>query len=337
VDLPDIRGREEILKVHTRDKPMADDVDLRRIARGTPFFSGADLANLANEAAILAARYNQTAITQEIFEEARDKVMMGPERRSRHIDQETKRVTAYHEAGHALVSILLPDYDPLHKVTIIPRGLALGLTMPLPEKERLNLDKSYLEKRLAVLMAGRAAEEQALGSTTSGAASDINQVTDLARRMVCEWGMSEKLGPLAFGKKQEEIFLGREIAQHRDFSDETARIIDGEVRAVVESAYSRATELIKGNLDKLEAIAKALIERETLEGDEVEALVRGEELPPDDRRLPHLREEEKARLEAERNRTPEEKDFTENIGVWPGDERREASPPLGEDHRSDLE
>ncbi|HUT99429.1 MAG TPA: ATP-dependent zinc metalloprotease FtsH [bacterium] len=337
VDLPDIRGREEILKVHVRDKPLADDVDLRRIARGTPFFSGADLANLANEAAILAARYNQTSITQEIFEEARDKVLMGPERRSRQIDEETKRVTAYHEAGHALVSILLPDYDPLHKVTIIPRGLALGLTMPLPEKERLNLDKSYLEKRLAVLMAGRAAEELALGSTTSGAASDINQVTDLARKMVCEWGMSEKLGPLAFGKKQEEIFLGREIAQHRDFSDETARIIDGEVRAVVESAYSRATELIKKNLDKLEAIARALIERETLEGEEVKALVRGEELPPDDRRLPHLREEEKARLEAERTRTPEEKDFAENIGVWPGDERRESSPPLGDDRKSDLE
>ncbi len=337
VDLPDIRGREEILKVHTRDKPLADDVDLRRVARGTPFFTGADLANLANEAAILAARYEQTEISQEIFEEARDKVMMGPERRSRQIDEETKRITAYHEAGHALVSILLPDFDPLHKVTIIPRGMALGLTVPLPEKERLNLDKVYLEQRLTVLMGGRVAEELAIGAITSGAANDIIGVTELARKMVCEWGMSDKLGPLAFGKKHEEIFLGREIAQHRDYSDQTAQLIDTEVRAVVEAAHDRATGIIKENLDKLEAIAQALIERETLEGEEVKALIRGEELSSDDRQLPQLREEEKARLEAERNRAPEEKEFAENMGVWPGDEPQKETPPLGEDSRSDLE
>ena len=327
VDLPDIDGREAILRVHAQDKPLADDVDLHKIARSTPFFSGADLANLLNEAAILAARYDMSAITQEVMEEARDKVMMGPERRSRRLDETDKRLVAYHEAGHALVSLLLPGYDPVHKVTIIPRGRALGLTMPLPRKERLNFDPDYLKKRLAVLMGGRAAEEIIYNRGSSGAANDIEKVTELARRMVTQWGMSERLGPIAFGQKSEEIFLGREISQHRDFSEKTAQIIDDEVRRIVEEAHATAKKLLTEHREHLERMAEALLERETLDDEEALALARGEELPEYDRELPDLRAEYAREQAEERERRLKESD---DPAYWPGDDPDSAdTAPLG--------
>ncbi len=327
VDMPDIVGRYEILQVHVKEKPIADNVDLQKIARGTPFFTGADLANLVNEAAILAARYDQSEITHEIFEAARDKVMMGPERHSRRMDADAKEQTAYHEAGHALVTALLPDYDPVHKVTIIPRGMALGLTMPLPEKERYTYDKDYLEKQLQSFLGGRAAEEVVFDKPTTGASNDIERATAIARKMVCEWGMSEKLGPLSFGKKGEEIFLGREISQHRDYSEETARLIDAEVRAIIETAHQRATKLLVDNRDKLDRLAKVLLERETIDSDEIEAIINETEMPPDDRTLPDLRELAKKRREKLRKDNSNQKP----AAVWPGDENEKSEPlPLGE-------
>ncbi len=327
VDMPDLDGRYEILKVHAREKPMGDDVDLKKIARSTPFFSGADLANLINESAILAARYDLSEITQEVMEEARDKVMLGPERRSRKLDEEDKRVVAYHEAGHALVAALLPDFDPVHKVTIVPRGRALGLTMPLPEKERVNYDAAYLEKRLAMLMGGRAAEELALKVGTSGAANDIEKASELARKMVTRWGMSERLGPLTFGEQSEEIFLGREISQHRDYSEKTAQLIDDEVRRIVEEAHGTATRLLEEHRETLETLARILIERETIDGEELKMLLRGEALPADDRELPSLREEYLRERDKERE---ERLKKDEPVAVWPGDEGETApEPPLG--------
>ncbi|MCD4732950.1 ATP-dependent zinc metalloprotease FtsH [bacterium] len=326
VDMPDIIGRYEILKVHVQEKPLADNVDLQKIARGTHFFSGADLANLVNEAAILAARYDQSEITHEIFEAARDKVMMGPERHSRRMDEDSKEQIAYHEAGHALVTSLLPDYDPVHKVTIIPRGMALGLTMPLPEKERYTYDKDYLEKQLQSLLGGRAAEEVVFDKPTTGASNDIERASSIARKMVCEWGMSEKLGPLSFGKKGEEIFLGREISQHHDYSEDTARLIDAEVRAIIETAHQRAKKLLVDNRDKLDRLAKVLLERETIDNDEIAAIINDSELPPDDRTLPDLRELAIKRREERRKNRPVKTD----AAVWPGDEGEKAEDlPLG--------
>ncbi len=266
VDRPDVRGREGILRVHCAGKPLAPDVDLQVLARGTPGLSGADLENLVNEAALLAARRGHEAIAMAEFEEAKDKVMMGTERRSLIITPEEKKITAYHEAGHALVAWFLPDTDPLHKVTIIPRGQALGLTHWLPVDERHMHSRDYLEQVMAASMGGRAAEEIVYGHFTTGAASDITSVTGLARRMVCQWGMSERLGPIQFGSRDELIFLGKEISQQKDYSEETAQIIDEEVHRIIGEAYRRARQILEEKLDKLHALAKALLEREILDG-----------------------------------------------------------------------
>ena len=279
VSRPDVRGREEILRVHTRKIPLAEDVDLSVLARGTPGFSGADLANMVNEAALAAARQNRKAVLQYDFELAKDKVLMGVERKSLLLTDEEKKNTAYHEAGHALVAAKMPHSDPLHKVTIIPRGMALGVTMQLPVDDRHNYYKNYLETQIAILMGGRIAEEMFLNVMSTGAGNDIERATDMARKMVCEWGMSE-LGPLTFGKKEEQIFLGREIAQHRDYSEDTAIKIDQEVRKLVNNGYSTAKQILADNRETLEKVAKALIEREVLDANEIKMLVDGKELPP---------------------------------------------------------
>jgi cell division protease FtsH len=263
--------------VHTKKTPLGDDVDLSVIARGTPGFAGADLANLVNEAALVAARQNRKVVTQYDFELAKDKVLMGVERKSMIISDKEKRMTAYHEAGHAIVAALLEHSDPLHKVTIIPRGMALGLTMQLPIDDKLSHDKKYLETRLAILMAGRIAEEIFLDQMTTGAGNDIERATEMAHKMVCEWGMSE-LGPLSFGKKDEQIFLGREIAQHRDYSEETAIKIDQQVRRLVENGYNTAKSVIEEHREAMVRIAEALLEREVLDGSEVVDLINGKPL-----------------------------------------------------------
>jgi cell division protease FtsH len=270
---PDLKGRMEILRVHTKKVAMSPGVALDVVARGTPGFSGADLENLVNEAALLAARKDKKAVEMDDFEFAKDKVLMGVERRSLILSDEEKRTTAYHEAGHALVARLIPGTDPLHKVTIIPRGRALGLTMQLPTDDRYTYPKEYLYNNIAILMGGRAAEEVVLKFMTTGAGNDIERATDLARKMVCEWGMSEKMGPLSFGKKEQEIFLGREISQHRDYSEHTAIEIDQEVRRLVTENYERAKTLIRDNIKALSALAEALLEREVLDGPEIEKII----------------------------------------------------------------
>ncbi|MEO7145761.1 MAG: ATP-dependent zinc metalloprotease FtsH [Bryobacteraceae bacterium] len=277
VGRPDVRGREMILRVHTRKTPLADDVDLSVLARGTPGFAGADLANLVNEAALLAARQNRKVVTQYDFELAKDKVMMGVERKSLIISDEEKKNTAYHEAGHALVAATIPNADPVHKVTIIPRGMALGVTMQLPIDDKHSYSKEYLQSQLAILMGGRIAEEIFMKQITTGAGNDIERATAMARKMVCEWGMSD-LGPLSFGKKEEQIFLGREISQHRDFSEETAIRIDEQVKKLVTVGYDRARGIIEERSDALVRIAEALLEREVLDGAEVLKLIGGEKL-----------------------------------------------------------
>jgi cell division protease FtsH len=279
VNRPDVRGREEILRVHTRKIPLADDVDLQVLARGTPGFSGADLANMVNEAALAAARQNRKAVLMYDFEVAKDKVLMGVERKSLLLSDDEKKNTAYHEAGHALVAAKMPHSDPVHKVTIIPRGMALGLTMQLPTDDRHNYYKNYLDTQIAILMGGRLAEELFLNCMSTGAGNDIERATELARKMVCEWGMSE-LGPLTFGKKEEQIFLGREIAQHRDYSEATAIQIDEEVRKMVSAGYNTAKQILSDNRDTLTRIALALIEREVLDAVEIKMLVEGTSLPP---------------------------------------------------------
>jgi cell division protease FtsH len=278
VGLPDVRGREEILRVHVKKVPVSDDTNLNVLARGTPGFSGADLANMVNEAALSAARMNRKQVTMYDFEVAKDKVLMGAERKSMLLTDEEKRVTAYHEAGHALVSFRHVHSDPIHKVTIIPRGMALGVTVFLPG-DRHNYTREYLEANLAISYGGRVAEEIFLNQMSTGAGSDIESATDLARRMVCEYGMS-RLGPLTFGKKEEQIFLGREIAQHRDFSEETARQIDLEVRRLIDEAYQSAHAIVESHADAMHRIAAALLERETIDAEEVKMLIEGQELPP---------------------------------------------------------
>ena len=278
VNRPDVRGREGILRVHTRKVPLANDVDLHVLARGSPGFSGADLANLVNEAALFAARQNRKVVTMHDFELAKDRVMMGAERRSMLLTDEEKKNTAYHEAGHALVAAMIPHADPIHKVTIIPRGAALGVTMQLPLDDKHTYTKDFLEGRLAILMGGRIAEQMFLDHMTTGAGNDIEQATEMARQMVCEWGMSA-LGPLTFGKKEEQIFLGREIAQHRDYSEATAMRIDAEVGNLVETGHDQAKKIITDHSDVLVRMAEALLEREVLDGDDVRALVEGRELP----------------------------------------------------------
>jgi cell division protease FtsH len=279
VSRPDIRGREEILRVHTRKIPLNDDVDLQVLARGTPGFSGADLANMVNEAALNAARYNRKTVLMLDFELAKDKVLMGAERKSMLLTDEEKKVTAYHEAGHALVAAKLPQADPLHKVTIIPRGMALGVTMQLPETDKHNYTREYLETDLAVFMGGRLAEELFLNQMSTGAGNDIERATEMARKMVCEWGMSA-LGPLTFGKKEEQIFLGREINQHRDFSEETAMKIDQEVRRFIDAGYQTAKSILENNRETLIRMAEALLERETLDAAEIKLVIEGKDLPP---------------------------------------------------------
>jgi cell division protease FtsH len=273
VNRPDLRGRSEILKVHTKKVPLATDVELEKIARGTPGFSGADLENLVNEAALWAARLNKKEVELIDFEMAKDKVLMGAERKSMVLTDEEKRTTAYHEAGHALMAKLLPGTDPVHKVTIIPRGRALGVTMQLPTDDRHNYSKDFLYNNLAILMGGRVAEELVLHDVTTGAGNDLERATDLARKMVCEWGMSEKLGPLTFGRKEEEIFLGREIGSKRDFSEQVALEIDHEVRRLVTENYERAKRILTDNMTSLKALAEALLEKEVLDALEIDQIL----------------------------------------------------------------
>ena len=280
VNRPDVKGREGILAVHTKKIPLSDDVDVAVLARGTSGFSGADLANLVNEAALNAARYNQKVVRMHDFEFAKDKVLMGSERRSMIISDAEKRVTAIHEAGHALLTVLLPHADPIHKVTIIPRGMALGLTQQLPADEKHNYSRDYLNDQIAILLGGRIAEEITTQSLTTGAGNDLERSTEMARRMVCEWGMSDAMGPLTFGKKEEQIFLGREIAQHQDYSEDTALKIDHEVKRFVTDNYERSHKLLADSQDTLVKIADELLAREVLDADQVKRLAAG--LPLDD-------------------------------------------------------
>jgi cell division protease FtsH len=275
VNRPDVRGRAEILKVHTKKVPLAKDVELDIISRGTPGFSGADLENLVNEAALLAARLGKTVVELKDFEFAKDKVLMGVERKSMILTDEQKRTTAFHEAGHALMARLLPGTDPVHKVTIIPRGRALGMTMQLPTDDRYSYSKVFLYNNLAILMGGRVAEELVLNQITTGAGNDLERATELARKMVCEWGMSDELGPLTFGKKDEEIFLGREIATRRDYSEEIALKIDSEVKRLVTENYERTKRMLRENMASLKALAEALLEKEVLDAPEIDKIIQG--------------------------------------------------------------
>src|SRR3990167_583401 len=277
---PDLKGREAILKIHVKRVPLADDVDLMSIARGTPGFCGADLENLVNESALFAARKNSKEVKMMDFEMAKDKVLMGSERRSMLISDEEKKVTAYHEAGHTLVARMIPGTDPVHKVTIIPRGMALGLTQQLPERDKYMQSRKYTEDLISILMGGRVAEELIFGELTTGAGNDFERATDISRKMVCEWGMSEKMGPLTFGKKEEQIFLGREIAQHQDYSESTAVMIDEEVKRIVLKNYERAKNILSTHLESLHQIATALLEYEILTGEQIDMIIRGEKLPP---------------------------------------------------------
>lgn len=273
VPLPDVKGRLEILKVHTKKVPLSEDVDLEKIARGTSGFSGADLANLVNESALIAARRNSEKVNMNDFESAKDKVLMGVERKSMVLSEEERKITAYHEAGHALVAKLTPSTDPIHKVSIIPRGRALGVTQQLPLDDRYTYSKDYLYGTLKVLLGGRVAEEISLQTMTTGAGNDLERATELARKMVTEWGMSERMGPLTFGKREEHVFLGREIAKHRDYSDKTAEEIDEETKRIVTEAYYQTKDLLLKNMNLLDAIAKALLERETLEANEIDEII----------------------------------------------------------------
>lgn len=280
VDRPDVKGREGILKVHTRKIPLEPEVNLSTLAKGTPGLAGAELANLVNEAALLAARKNKKKVAMDDFEEAKDKVMMGMERKSMIISEEEKKVTAYHEIGHVLVAKKIPDTDPVHKVTIIPRGRALGVTTYLPVDEKHTYSKDYLEAMISYALGGRAAEKLVFNNFTTGAGNDIEKATSIARKMVCEWGMSEKLGPLSYGAKEHEIFLGREITKNKDFSEQTAVAIDTEIKKIIIDAMERAERILKENIDTLHALSKELLEREILDGEEIDKIMRGEELPP---------------------------------------------------------
>jgi len=273
VPIPDVKGREAILRVHTRRVPLDPSVDLSILARSTPGFSGADLENLVNEAALLAARVNRESVSMQDFERAKDKVLMGSERKSLILSEEERTNTAYHEAGHTLVARLLPGTDPIHKVTIIPRGRALGVTQQLPLDERHTYSKDYLQATLAVLLGGRAAEELVFNRFTTGAGNDLERATELARKMVCNWGMSEELGPITFGKREEHVFLGREIAQPKDFSEETARTIDAAIKKLVLGAYDRAKSLLASHRAGLQALAQALLEKETLDSADIDRIL----------------------------------------------------------------
>ena len=275
VNRPDVKGREGILGVHTRKIPLSDNVDVHVLARGTSGFSGADLASLVNEAALSAARYNQKVVRMQDFEFAKDKVLMGSERRSMIINDEEKQVTAIHEAGHALLTVLLPHADPIHKVTIIPRGMALGVTQQLPVDDKHNYSRDYLDDQIAILLGGRIAEELTNGNVTTGAGNDLDHATDMARRMVCEWGMSEEIGPLTFGKKEEQVFLGRDFAQHQDYSEGTATRIDQEIKRIVTGNYERAREALETHQTELNRIAEELLIREVLDAEQVRRIAKG--------------------------------------------------------------
>jgi cell division protease FtsH len=313
VNRPDVKGREGILKVHTSNVPLTDDIDLKVIARGTPGFTGADLANLVNEAALLAARDDQKAVSQQFFEHAKDKVLMGVERRSLVISEKEKTTTAYHEAGHALVAFMLPGTDPIHKVTIIPRGRALGVTMQLPEDEKHTYPRSYLYNNLAILMGGRVAEELALGQMTTGAGNDIERATDMARKMVCEWGMSEKMGPLTYGTKEEQVFLGRDFNNQKNFSDETAKLIDNEIKELVMDGYNKAKTLIEENREALERLAQGLLETETVDFKEMKALINNDK--PGDNGTPV---ETDTKAVSEDDAKDKKADKSDEEGLFPG-------------------
>nr|HPJ72196.1 ATP-dependent zinc metalloprotease FtsH [bacterium] len=318
IDLPDLEGRKQIIRVHAQKVVLAPDLDLDRIARGTPGFSGADLANLVNEAALLAARHGREAVDLEDLEEARDKVRWGRERRSRVMDEEDRKVTAYHEAGHALVLRLIPETEPLHKVTIIPRGIAyLGATMQLPEKDRYHEFRRRLTGELAGLFGGRVAEEAIFGDITAGARSDIKYATELARRMVCEWGMSEAMGPMTFGSREEHIFLGREVSRSVDYSEETAVKIDREVRRIIDEAYRHARRLVEENREALVAIAEALLKYEVIDGDDVDSLIKSGRV----RRRPGGRRSRASRT------APGQPPPLPGAGGEKGKNRQPASPP----------
>ena len=278
--LGDIIGRERILEVHTRRTPLARDVNLTVLAKGTPGFSGADLENLVNEAALQAAKLNKNRLNMSDFEYAKDKVLMGKERRSLILSDEEKKITAYHEGGHALTAKLLPGADPVHKVSIIPRGRAMGVTMQLPDEDRHGYSREFLRNNLVVLLGGRVAEEIIFGDITTGAGNDIDRASKMARKMVCEWGMSEKIGPQTVGNHEEEVFLGREWGHSRAVSDDMARLVDSEVKALIDEARERCRTLLTEHIDMLHAIARALLERETISGEDIDILMRGESLPP---------------------------------------------------------
>ena len=292
VDRPDVKGREGILKVHTRNIPLEEKVNLEVLAKGTPGLAGADLANLVNEAALLAARKNKKKVEMLDFEEAKDKVMMGMERKSMIISEEEKKTTSYHEIGHVLVARMIPEADPVHKVTIIPRGRALGVTSYLPIDEKHTYSKEYLEAVITYALGGRAAEKIVFDHYTTGAGNDIEKATNIARKMVCEWGMSEKLGPMSYGAKEEEIFLGREIQKHRDYSEKTAIEIDEEIRGIINHAMNRAEKILRDNIDLLHKLSKELLEREILDSEEIERIIKGEELPPVPEVVSEKKEEE---------------------------------------------
>jgi len=306
VDMPDVHGREGILKVHTRRIPLADDVDLSILARGTPGMSGADLANMVNEAALLAARYNRDKVTMEEFEEAKDKILLGPERKSRIIKDDVKRLTAYHEAGHAVVGAQLKYSDPVHKVTIMPRGRAAGITYFLPEEDRDEVSKDWCLDTITQSLGGRVAEQLVLDRQGSGAQRDIEMASKLVRKMVCQWGMSEKLGPISFGEREEQIFLGREISQHQDYSEHTAQEIDEEVKRIITECFERAKKILEDNIDKLHAVANALLERETLVREEIEMLLAGKELPPMKKRTHGVNAEQDAPVQEEASERAED-------------------------------
>ena len=303
VNMPDLKGREEILKVHIRKIPLSKDVDLSVLARSSPGFSGADLANLVNEAALLAARYGQENVTMSDFESSKDKVLMGVERKSMIISDDEKKSTAFHEAGHALVAALIPEADPIHKVTIIPRGLALGLTQQLPLDDRYTYSKEFLEAQLSVLMAGRVAESLFLNKMTTGAASDFERATDIARKMVCQYGMSD-LGPLTFGERDDLIFLGKDLTMHKNFSEKTSERIDDEVKNIIDKNFKRANELLENNREKLKRMAAALLEREVLSSNEIQAILKGKRLPKNNKNNSKTKAEKEVQKKEIKKRRP---------------------------------
>ena len=317
VDMPDMRGREGILKVHTRKIPLGEDVDLTVMARGTPGMSGADLANMVNEAALLAARYNKNRVEMDQFEEAKDKILLGPAKKSKLVKEEARELTAYHEAGHAVVGAKLKYSDPVYKVTIIPRGQAGGVTYFLPEDDRTEVSRQWCIDTVTQSLGGRVAEQLVLKRMGSGAQSDIDMSSKLVRKMVTQWGMSDKLGPISFGEREEHIFLGREIQQHQDYSESTAQIIDEEVTRIITDCYDKAKEVLEENIDLLHTMAKALLERETLDREEIEILLRGEELPPITKKTPAAKPVDEERVVAQEEPSEKRAEFPNKTQPFP--------------------